>query len=116
MIGHKHKTYVQFQERSKPPQDFDSAPATWQDVMPPTLATVVQTAGREVVSGQQILPMVTHLVTMRWQPGVRADWRILLDNPAIAPADQPALNIVSSIDLKLRRRHLVLQCVESPQS
>ena len=109
--GHRNKTWIKIQELSKPIEDFDPVPATWQDKYV-LRANVQPVNSGETVEGQQLKDNVTHTVSFRWQPDVSTEQRIVIDDETKAEADKRVLHIDGVIDVGDRRRDLVLATIE----
>ena len=111
--GAAHKDFVKIQEIDGAVEDFGPA-NEWENVMTAQRCTITPQRGTEIIEGQQVASRVTHKVEMRWQPGIKSHMRLVVDDQLVAEADKRVLHIDAVIDLKNRRRDLLLLCVEQP--
>lgn len=111
-VGQRHKTWILLQALNKVPQDFDETPAVWETQYT-VRATIEPSGSGEPVEGQKIQNQITHDVEMRWMPGVRDDWRIVIEDATKATdAEKRVLHIQSVVDWKNQHKYLDISCIE----
>ena len=76
-------------------------------------ADINTNAGREAIVGQKTGGLISHIVTLRWQPGVTPEQRVVIDDETIDEASKQKLNIESVRDVDNTKRHLELKCTEA---
>ena len=114
--GRAHKTHIRIETLDREVEDFPEDPAEWVDHLPDdgvTLATVTPRGGREFISGAKLSEEVSHVVELRWQPGIVAGMRVVIDDQELEPSEQRKLHIASVLDENDRNRDLVLSCTET---
>lgn len=93
-----------------PPAPEDRDPVTGEPVEQPSASLVnvaaeVKTlAGRELVYAQQVAAEATHLVTVRWRPGI--------DRHTVVEHGAARLNVDAAVDPDNRKVELRLYCRE----
>lgn len=100
-------TRLTIQRRVETADDGGGQTIAWTDVMT-VWASVATSGGREFVAAQARFPELTHLVTIRWRPGITAKHRLRY----LSSFADTVYAIHGVMDPELRHEQLQLLCTE----
>ena len=103
MLAGNLRRQVLIQQRGATVDTYGQRSTTWSDLVT-TMADIQPLQGRELELAQAINAEVTHLVVMRYRPGITAAMRVVYQGRRFA--------IHSVMDVDTRHKTLQLACAE----
>jgi SPP1 family predicted phage head-tail adaptor len=85
------------------PGDYGEPTTQWTDVIS-TFASIRAATSKEVYAAQGYTSQITHLITIRWRPGIRSNQRVIYRDRLF--------EIQAVTDPDERRAQLNLLCIE----